>query len=137
MLCSGGCDVRHDTTPDGQGAPLPCHWPRASGGCRDPSPEAIAAGGSEFMQYGVVLCFGTVMLAFVFTDLRDEFMVLLPGGFAGGHGTAAVYADAMPQWEAARSIGFAFATLGVVLVATAALMAVAAVRSGRRNRLDS
>jgi ESS family glutamate:Na+ symporter len=70
--------------------------------------------GSEFMQYGVVLCVGTALLAFVFTDLRDEFMIMLPGGFAGGHGTAAVYADAMPQWEAARSIGFTFATLGIL-----------------------
>jgi ESS family glutamate:Na+ symporter len=70
--------------------------------------------GSEFMQYGVVLCVGTALLAFVFTDLRDEFMIMLPGGFAGGHGTAAVYADEMPQWEAARSIGFTFATLGIL-----------------------
>lgn len=70
--------------------------------------------GSEFMQYGVVLCVGVALLTFVFTDLRDEFMVMLPGGFAGGHGTAAVYADAMPQWEAARSIGFTFATLGIL-----------------------
>jgi ESS family glutamate:Na+ symporter len=69
--------------------------------------------GSEFMQYGVVLCAGTALLAFVFTDLRDEFMIMLPGGFAGGHGTAAAYADAMPQWEAALSIGFTFATLGI------------------------
>jgi ESS family glutamate:Na+ symporter len=70
--------------------------------------------GSEFMQYGVVLCAGTALLAFVFTDLRDEFMIMLPGGFAGGHGTAAMYADAMPQWDAALSIGFTFATLGIL-----------------------
>ena len=70
--------------------------------------------GSEFMQYGVVLCVGTALLAFVFTDLRDEFMIMLPGGFAGGHGTAAMYADAMPQWDAALSIGFTFATLGIL-----------------------
>jgi ESS family glutamate:Na+ symporter len=66
------------------------------------------------MQYGLVLCAGTALLAFVFTDLRDEFMIMLPGGFAGGHGTAAAYADAMPQWEAALSIGFTFATLGIL-----------------------
>lgn len=69
--------------------------------------------GSEFMQYGIVLCLGTALLAFVFTDLRDEFMIMLPGGFAGGHGTAAAYAEAMPQWESALSIGFTFATLGI------------------------
>ena len=60
----------------------------------------------------------------VFTDLRDEFMVLLPGGFAGGHGTAAVYADAMPQWEAARSIGFTFATLGILCAVFGGLVLV-------------
>jgi ESS family glutamate:Na+ symporter len=70
--------------------------------------------GSEFMQYGIVLCLGTALLAFVFTDLRTEFTVMLPGGFSGGHGTAAVYAEAMPQWDAARSIGFTFATLGIL-----------------------
>lgn len=80
--------------------------------------------GSEFMQYGVVLCVGTALLAFVFTDLRDEFMVMLPGGFAGGHGTAAVYADAMPQWEAARSIGFTFATLGILCAVFGGLVLV-------------
>ena len=80
--------------------------------------------GSEFMQYGVVLCVGVALLAFVFTDLRDEFMVMLPGGFAGGHGTAAVYADAMPQWEAARSIGFTFATLGILCAVFGGLVLV-------------
>lgn len=80
--------------------------------------------GSEFMQYGVVLCVGTALLAFVFTDLRDEFMIMLPGGFAGGHGTAAVYAEAMPQWEAARSIGFTFATLGILCAVFGGLVLV-------------
>ncbi len=80
--------------------------------------------GSEFMQYGVVLCVGTALLAFVFTDLRDEFMIMLPAGFAGGHGTAAAYADAMPQWEAARSIGFTFATLGILCAVFGGLVLV-------------
>lgn len=80
--------------------------------------------GSEFMQYGAALCIGSALLAFVFTGLRDEFMVLLPGSFAGGHGTAAVYADAMPQWEAARSIGFTFATLGIVCAVFGGLVLV-------------
>lgn len=80
--------------------------------------------GSEFMQYGVVLCVGTALLSSVFTDLRDEFMIMLPGGFAGGHGTAAMYADAMPQWEAARSIGFTFATLGILAAVFGGLVLV-------------
>jgi ESS family glutamate:Na+ symporter len=80
--------------------------------------------GSEFMQYGVVLCVGTALLAVVFTDLRDEFMVMLPGGFAGGHGTAAIYAEAMQQWDAARSIGFTFATLGILCAVSGGLVLV-------------
>lgn len=80
--------------------------------------------GSELMQYGVVLCVGVALLTFVFTDLRDEFMIMLPGGFAGGHGTAAAYADEMPQWEAARSIGFTFATLGILCAVFGGLVLV-------------
>lgn len=80
--------------------------------------------GSEFMQYGVVLCVGTALLGFVFTDLRDEFMIMLPGGFAGGHGTAAAFAEEMPRWEAARSVGFTFATLGIVAAVTGGLVLV-------------
>jgi ESS family glutamate:Na+ symporter len=80
--------------------------------------------GSEFMQYGVVLCVGVALLTFVFTDLRDEFMIMLPGGFAGGHGTAALYADEMPKWEAARSIGFTFATLGILCAVFGGLVLV-------------
>lgn len=68
---------------------------------------------SEVMQYGVVICLGVVLLAVVFVDLRAEFIVMLPAGFAGGHGTAALYADALPGWEAARSVGFTFATVGI------------------------
>lgn len=68
---------------------------------------------SEFMQYGITLCVGVALISFVFVGLRPEFMVMLPAGFAGGHGTAALYADALPNWDAARSIGFTFATIGI------------------------
>ena len=70
--------------------------------------------GSEFMQYGVTLCLGVALLSYVFVGLPPEFMVMLPAGFAGGHGTAALYADALPNWSAARSVGFTFATLGIL-----------------------
>ncbi|MFM7065319.1 MAG: sodium/glutamate symporter [Gammaproteobacteria bacterium] len=68
---------------------------------------------AEFMQYGITLCVGVALLAWVFVDLRPEFIVMLPAGFAGGHGTAALYADALSHWDAARSIGFTFATIGI------------------------
>jgi ESS family glutamate:Na+ symporter len=70
--------------------------------------------GSEFMQYGVTLCVGVALISYVFIGLPPEFMVMLPAGFAGGHGTAALYADALPDWAAARSVGFTFATLGIL-----------------------
>lgn len=70
--------------------------------------------GSELMQYGVTLCVGVALISFVFIGLPPEFMVMLPAGFAGGHGTAALYADALPDWDAARSVGFTFATLGIL-----------------------
>lgn len=70
--------------------------------------------GSEFMQYGVTLCVGVALISFVFIGLPPEFMVMLPAGFAGGHGTAALYADALPNWAPARSVGFTFATLGIL-----------------------
>lgn len=69
---------------------------------------------SELIQYGVVICIGVALLATVFVDLRPEFIVMLPAGFAGGHGTAAVFAEALPNWEAARSVGFTFATVGIL-----------------------
>jgi ESS family glutamate:Na+ symporter len=70
--------------------------------------------GSELMQYGVTLCVGVALISSVFVGLRPEFMIMLPAGFAGGHGTAALYADLMPSWDAARSIGFTFATIGIL-----------------------
>jgi glutamate:Na+ symporter, ESS family len=66
------------------------------------------------MQYGVTLCVGVALISFVFVGLRPEFMVMLPAGFAGGHGTAAVYAEALPNWAPARSVGFTFATIGIL-----------------------
>jgi len=69
---------------------------------------------SEVMQYGVVICLGLALLATVFVGLRPEFIVMLPSSFAGGHGTAALFADALPDWDAARSVGFTFATIGIL-----------------------
>jgi ESS family glutamate:Na+ symporter len=70
--------------------------------------------GSEFMQYGVTLCLGVALISYVFIGLPPEFILMMPAGFAGGHGTAAAYADALPNWAPARSVGFTFATIGIL-----------------------
>ncbi|MFM8846075.1 MAG: glycoside hydrolase family 3 N-terminal domain-containing protein [Gammaproteobacteria bacterium] len=85
---------------------------------------------SEVMQYGVVICLGVTLLATLFVDLRPEFIVMLPSGFAGGHGTAALFADALPHWEAARSVGFTFATIGILFAVFGGL---AIINTARRR----
>lgn len=91
------------------------HRPKATQGSvlRNSSTSFLYNLASEVTQYGVVICLGVLLLAVVFVDLRQEFIVMLPAGFAGGHGTAALYAEALPGWEAARSVGFTFATVGI------------------------
>jgi ESS family glutamate:Na+ symporter len=86
---------------------------------------------SEVMQYGIVICLGVALLSTVFVDLRPEFIVMLPSGFAGGHGTAALFADALPDWEAARSVGFTFATIGILFAVFGGL---AIINLARRRR---
>ena len=79
---------------------------------------------AELMQYGVTLCVGVALLAWIFTDVATEFIVMLPAGFAGGHGTAAAYADALPDWQPARSVGFTFATIGILVAVFGGLILV-------------
>jgi glutamate:Na+ symporter, ESS family len=81
---------------------------------RSSSTSFLFSMGSEFMQYGVTLCVGVALVSYVFIGLPPEFMVMMPAGFAGGHGTAAAYADALPNWAPARSVGFTFATIGIL-----------------------
>ncbi len=81
---------------------------------RSSSTSFLFSMGSEFMQYGVTLCVGVALISYVFIGLPPEFMVMMPAGFAGGHGTAAAYADALPNWAPARSVGFTFATIGIL-----------------------
>jgi ESS family glutamate:Na+ symporter len=87
--------------------------------------------GSEVMQYGVTLCVGVALIGFVFTGLPPEFMVMLPAGFAGGHGTAAAYADALPHWPEARSVGFTFATIGILASVLGGLLLINLARRAR------
>src|SRR5262249_60191425 len=61
---------------------------------------------------------------------------MLPAGFAGGHGTATVVGEALEQggWAEATSVGYTFATLGLLagLVGGMVLINVGVRRGGTR-----
>jgi ESS family glutamate:Na+ symporter len=71
---------------------------------------------AEVGQYGAALAFGLLVLAPLFPGLPAGFALMLPAGFAGGHGTAAVVGQALERggWDKATSVGYTFATLGLL-----------------------
>jgi ESS family glutamate:Na+ symporter len=70
---------------------------------------------SELGQYGLALLFGLAVLAWWFPDLNAGFALMLPAGFAGGHGTATVVGDELARqgWDQAQTVGYTFATIGL------------------------
>lgn len=70
---------------------------------------------SELGQYGLALLFGLAVLPLLFPELNPAFGLMLPAGFAGGHGTATVVSDVLVAngWKEAQSIGYTFATVGL------------------------
>lgn len=87
--------------------------------------EAIEHSGDSFFfnlssilgQYGFSLLFGLVFLYPFFTYLPQGFSLLLPAGFVGGHGTSAAIGSVLETYgfEGALSIGYAFATVGILV----------------------
>jgi ESS family glutamate:Na+ symporter len=71
---------------------------------------------TEIGQFGAALAFGLLVLAPLFPGLPDGFALMLAAGFAGGHGTATVVGTALEKggWAEATSVGFTFATLGLL-----------------------
>lgn len=69
---------------------------------------------AEIGQHGIALLFGVFVVAHVFPDLPAGFASLMPAGFAGGHGTATVFSKAFENQEVAQSVGYTFATLGLL-----------------------
>lgn len=70
-----------------------------------------------FGQYGIALLVGGAMVHLLFPQVNQGFCLLMPGGFSGGHGTAATYAAALEQmsgWEEAMTVGQTFATIGIL-----------------------
>jgi ESS family glutamate:Na+ symporter len=71
---------------------------------------------AEIGQYGAALLFGLLVLGLLFPGLERGFALLLPAGFAGGHGTATVVGNVLEAhgWAGATSVGYTFATIGLL-----------------------
>src|SRR5687767_1875750 len=69
----------------------------------------------EVGQYAVAMVFGLLVLAPLFPDLPRGFAILLPIGWAGGHGTAAAVGGVLEAggWPSALPLGYTSATAGV------------------------
>jgi len=68
-------------------------------------------------MYGLALLFGVLVLSRILPNLHDGFALLLPAGFVGGHGTATAIGNSLAsegQWEEALTIGYTFATVGLL-----------------------
>jgi ESS family glutamate:Na+ symporter len=88
---------------------------------------------AELGQFGAALAFGLLVLAPLFPGLAEGFALMLPAGFAGGHGTATVVGQALEQggWSEATSVGYTFATLGLLAGICGGLLLInAGVRCG-------
>lgn len=71
---------------------------------------------SEIAQFGVFIVLGALVFPRLFTGLNEQFALMLPSGFVGGHGTAAAIGSVFQEngWEDATSIGQTFATIGLL-----------------------
>jgi ESS family glutamate:Na+ symporter len=71
---------------------------------------------AEVGQFGAALAFGLLVLAPLFPQLPAGFALMLPAGFAGGHGTANVVGTALEKggWSEAITVGYTFATIGLL-----------------------
>lgn len=73
-------------------------------------------GAAELLQYGIALVVGALLFSFIFTDVIPWFAIMMPGGFVGGHGTAAAMGAVFENagWDNAITIGQTFATFGLL-----------------------
>lgn len=73
-------------------------------------------GAAEIAQFGLFMVLGAFVLPVVFPGINDAFGLMVPAGFAGGHGTAAAMGGVFAErgWEDAASIGQTFATIGLL-----------------------
>lgn len=78
----------------------------------------LVNGADETFQFGLFTLLGVTVLPLLFPGINEAFGLMLPSGFAGGHGTAAAVGSALLDgsgWKDAVSIGQTFATIGLLL----------------------
>lgn len=71
---------------------------------------------AEILQFGIALLVGGALLRVLFPQLTGWFALMMPSGFAGGHGTAAAVGGVLEKagWADAVTIGQTFATFGLL-----------------------
>src|SRR5207249_3724530 len=69
----------------------------------------------EVGQYAIAMLFGLFVLSPLFPGLPRGFAILLPIGWAGGHGTAAAVGGVLEAggWTNALPLGYTSATAGI------------------------
>lgn len=88
---------------------------------------------AEFGQFGLAILLGGAVLSLLYPELPEEFIVMLPAGFAGGAGTSTVFAQGFEKlgWNEALTVGFAFAAMGQMAAVTGGMILInLAVRRG-------
>ena len=83
-------------------------------------------------QFGLALLFAGAVLIPLFRDIGGPFALMLPAGFAGGHGTVAAVGSILAEqgYENALPVGYTFATIGLL---AAVLGGVAAINIATRS----
>lgn len=83
-------------------------------------------------QFGLALLFAGAVLIPMFPEVGAPFALMLPAGFAGGHGTATAVGSILAEQghENAMAIGYTFATIGLL---AAVLGGVAAINLATRS----
>ena len=83
-------------------------------------------------QFGLALLFAGAVLIPLFPEVGGPFALMLPSGFAGGHGTATAVGSILAGQghENAMAIGYTFATIGLL---AAVLGGVAAINLATRS----
>ena len=83
-------------------------------------------------QFGLALLFAGAVLIPLFRDVARPFALMLPAGFAGGHGTVAAVGSILAEQghENALPVGYTFATIGLL---AAVLGGVAAINIATRS----
>lgn len=71
---------------------------------------------AEIAQFGLFIVLGALLFPHLFEEVNEQFALMLPAGFVGGHGTAAAIGSVLREngWEEATSIGQTFATIGLL-----------------------